>query len=182
MPGATTSATAWTRFIGLLKLASAAVLGSTGVALVRLVRGHDSVLAALLHTAARLHLDPENRLIHAALVELAGMSHTRLELLAAGAFVYAFLHTVEGVGLALGYRWAEYVTVIVTGSLLPLEVFEIARRPDFLRLGIFAANLAILIYLVRQVRKGPEEESDHSAPLIPPPPIPAPDPPAPPTG
>ena len=135
----------------LLPLASAAVLASAGVGLVRITHGHNGLVAELLRTAARLHLDPDNRLVHAALVDLAGLGRTRLELLAAGAFVYAVLHVVEGTGLLLGRRWAEWFTVLMTSSLLPLELFEIARGPDLLRLGIFAANLAILLYLLRQL-------------------------------
>jgi uncharacterized membrane protein (DUF2068 family) len=165
------AATAWTRLIGVLKLASAAFLGSVGLALVSVVRDHEGVAASLLHTAARIHLDPDNRLVHAGLVQLAGMTRTRLELLAAGAFFYALLHLVEGTGLVLGRRWAEYFTVIVTGSLLPLEVYEIARHPDVLRVGVFAANLAILVYLVRQVRGrlAVEPARASSPPLIAPP-------------
>jgi uncharacterized membrane protein (DUF2068 family) len=59
----------------------------------------------------------------------------------------------EGVGLALRKRWAEYLTIVSTASLLPLEVYEIAKRPDAARIVVLLANIAIVAYLVIEVRR-----------------------------
>jgi uncharacterized membrane protein (DUF2068 family) len=74
-----------------------------------------------------------------------------LEAVSAGTAVYAALLLIEGVGLWLRQRWAEYFTVIVTASLIPLELFEIIRRPTVTNLVLLAINIVIVVYLVASV-------------------------------
>ncbi len=57
----------------------------------------------------------------------------------------------EGVGLMLLKHWAEWMTVLTTAGLIPIEVFEIYRRFTSIRLTIFAINVAIAVYLVRNL-------------------------------
>jgi uncharacterized membrane protein (DUF2068 family) len=102
----------------------------------------------------RLHLDPENRLVHAAAEKVAGIDQARLRALGAGSFFYALLESVEGVGLIRRRHWAEYLTVIATGSLLPLEVIELSHKISVIRVGVFLANIAILVYLLVMLRRG----------------------------
>lgn len=49
--------------------------------------------------------------------------------------------------------WAEWFTTIITGSLLPLEVFEIHRHPTIVKVIVFLLNTAIVVYLVFKIRK-----------------------------
>jgi uncharacterized membrane protein (DUF2068 family) len=69
-----------------------------------------------------------------------------------GSFAYAGVFLVEGVGLLLRRRWAEYLTVIATASLLPLELYELVERVRATRALIVAANLAIVLYLIARLR------------------------------
>ena len=69
-------------------------------------------------------------------------------MLGVGTFFYAGLEGLEGIGLLLRRRWAEYLTVVATGLLLPLEFYEIARKPTGLRVAVLLANLAVLAYLI----------------------------------
>jgi uncharacterized membrane protein (DUF2068 family) len=132
--------------IGAMKLVSALLLGVAGFGIFRLL---DRDLGeALEHFASRLHLDPENRLVHEVVYRAAGIDRTHLKALGAGTFFYAALEGLEGVGLVLRRRWAEYLTVIATGLLLPLELYEIARKPTALRVAVLLANLVILAYLI----------------------------------
>lgn len=87
-----------------------------------------------------------------ALLDLAGP--TRLHQLALGAFLYAALFLVEGVGLARQRRWAEYLTVVVTTSFLPLEIVALYRRWTLPRAGTLILNVAVVAYLVWQLREG----------------------------
>ncbi len=65
---------------------------------------------------------------------------------------YAVLEGVEGVGLWMGKRWAEYVTFISTALLLPLEIYEIVNRGTALKVIGFIINLAVVIYLLFRKR------------------------------
>jgi uncharacterized membrane protein (DUF2068 family) len=75
----------------------------------------------------------------------------RLVVAALGSFLYAAIFIVEGVGLWRCKRWAEYLTVIVTASLLPLELVAVIRHATPLRLGAVISNVAVVIYLVWQL-------------------------------
>ena len=139
------------RLIGALKLATAALLAAAGFGIFRLL---NKDLGGVLEQAAlRLHLDPENRLVQEAVSRVSGIDRAHLKAIGAGTFFYAVLHTVEGVGLLLRRHWAEYLTIVATGLLLPVEVYEIARKTSALRVTVLLGNLAILVYLVVKVRQ-----------------------------
>jgi uncharacterized membrane protein (DUF2068 family) len=48
---------------------------------------------------------------------------------------------------------AEWFTSIITASLVPLEIFEIYRRPTIAKLIVLLLNLAIVVYLVVRIHK-----------------------------
>ena len=91
---------------------------------------------------------------------LTGLSRAKIGALGLGALFYAALFTTEGIGLWRERRWAEYLTVIATGSLIPFELWEIAHRPTLLRFATFVINVAVVIYLVVRLRR-PREDSAH---------------------
>jgi uncharacterized membrane protein (DUF2068 family) len=64
------------------------------------------------------------------------------------AVAYALLEGVEAWGLWHERRWAEYLTVIATAGLLPLEVHELTVRVTVLRVLALLVNLAVLVWLV----------------------------------
>jgi len=43
----------------------------------------------------------------------------------------------EGVGLALRKRWAEYLTIIATSSLIPLEVYELIQHFSVMKILVY---------------------------------------------
>lgn len=86
--------------------------------------------------------------------QLLGLSPQRFEIIGIGACIYATLFAVEGWGLWRGKRWAEYLTVFATASLIPFEVWELARHVTPLKIAAIAVNVAIVVYLWRVVRRG----------------------------
>ncbi len=66
------------------------------------------------------------------------------------------LFGVEGTGLLLRKRWAEWMVVIVTGSLLPLECYELFHKPNAVKAVLAAVNLLILAYLIAVIRRKQE--------------------------
>ena len=82
------------------------------------------------------------------LTHLFAISTRNLELTGVVLVAYAVLEGVEAVGLWRGRRWAEYLTFLATSLLLPLEVYEIVRKPTALKGVTFAINLAIAVYLI----------------------------------
>jgi uncharacterized membrane protein (DUF2068 family) len=75
-------------------------------------------------------------------------SSSHLHLLGAVLLAYAAVEGIEAVGLWYQQRWAEYLTFLVTASLLPLEVYEIANHPTPFKILAFIVNVAVVVYLL----------------------------------
>ena len=75
-------------------------------------------------------------------------SSAHLHELGGALLVYAAVEGIEAVGLWYQRRWAEYLTFLVTSSLLPLEVYEIVTRTTVLKVVAFVINVAVVIYLL----------------------------------
>ena len=77
---------------------------------------------------------------------------THITALAIGAIAYAILEGTEGVGLAMRRRWAEYLTVIATGILIPYEAYEVIHRATLFKVGALLLNIAVVGYLAYRKR------------------------------
>ena len=138
------------RLIALFKLLKALLLIGVGFGALRLI--HADVSALATSWADRLNIDPQNRYLGAILSRLVAADPRTFAAIAAGSFVYAAVFITEGVGLWFRRRWAEYFTIIVTSSLIPLELYEVWKRFEVSRVAIIVVNVAIVAYLVRQLR------------------------------
>src|SRR5467141_3327182 len=137
--------------IAAFKLVKGLGLLVLGIGALKLL--HKDVAAEVAKWIDILRVDPNNHYIQEALARLGMVDDRKLKALSIGTFFYSALFLTEGVGLALRKTWAEYLTIISTGSLLPLEVYEIAKRPDAARIVVLLANIAIVVYLVIEVRR-----------------------------
>ena len=140
------------RLIAILKLAKGLLLLTVGVGALHLM--HKDIADALGAWADQLHLDPDGRLVRGALLRAADLNPRRLVAIGMGMFFYAALLLTEGAGLLLRKRWAEYLTVIVTTSFVPLELYEIIRHLTLIRIAVLAVNIAIVWYLIVRLRHG----------------------------
>jgi len=75
-------------------------------------------------------------------------SSSNLHLLGIVLLVYAAVEGVEMVGLWQQRRWAEYLTFLVTTSLLPLEIYEIVEGATPFKVFAFLVNVAVVAYLL----------------------------------
>jgi uncharacterized membrane protein (DUF2068 family) len=79
-------------------------------------------------------------------------SFNHITILAVSAVGYAALEATEGVGLAMRRRWAEYLTVIATGILIPYEAYEVINHVTLFKVGALLLNLAVVGYLAYRKR------------------------------
>ena len=98
--------------------------------------------------AHALRFDPESRVVALLLDKVDLIDASRLRQIGFATFAYSAIALTEGVGLLLEKPWAEYLTLGLTISFLPWELFELVRRPDWLHLTLLLLNLAVLWYLV----------------------------------
>jgi uncharacterized membrane protein (DUF2068 family) len=61
---------------------------------------------------------------------------------------YGVVFVVEGIGLVMRKRWAEWLTVVVTTSFIPIEIYELIKHPGVGKVGALVINIAIVVYLV----------------------------------
>jgi len=142
--------------IAAFKLLKGLALLAVGIGAHTLI---DKDLVAILeHWVNVFRVDPNNHYLHALLERLTDLGPQRLRELSFGTFFYAALLLTEGVGLALGKRWAEYFTVIATSSFIPLEVYEIFRHANVTKVVVLLINVAVVWYLVLELRRHKEPE------------------------
>lgn len=79
---------------------------------------------------------------------LLGLDAHQFLLLGMVATAYALLYLVQGVGLWRGRRWAEYLVVVETGLLLPVEIWELLQRFTAFKFCILLVNLVVVAYLI----------------------------------
>ena len=139
------------RTIALYKLVKVLLL--LGVAYGELRLRDASLAAKLLSWAQTRPYGLEHRIVAQLLEWFSGLSVSRIYALRMVTLAYAAVFAIEGVGLWMEKRWAEWLTTIITASLIPLEAWEIFYRPTIGKILILLANVAVVGYLVWHVRK-----------------------------
>ena len=139
------------RTIALYKIVKVVLLLAIAYGEVRL--SDASLAARLLGWASARPNGLEHDVVTYLLQWFSGLSTSRIHALRIVTLVYAAVFAVEGIGLWLEKRWAEWLTTIITASLIPLEAWEIVLRPTIGKILILLANMAVVAYLVWHVRK-----------------------------
>ena len=132
--------------IGLLKLVEAVFAILVGVGAIHFL--HHDLADAAQRLAVRLRFDLDGRIVTYVMDHLDTITALRLKQIGAATLCYAVLRVTEGVGLVMEKIWAEYLTVGVTVSFLPWEMYEIVKRADWFRVSVLVGNLLVLAYLV----------------------------------
>jgi uncharacterized membrane protein (DUF2068 family) len=139
------------RLIAIFKFLKAALLIALGVGLFKLI--HKDIGDVLEHWCEAMRLDPGSHFVNLALERAGHVSPDQIKKLGLGSFIYAGLFLAEGTGLWLRKRWGEWLTVIITSSLVPVEIYEIYRHFSIVKVAVLVLNVAIVIYLVWHMRR-----------------------------
>ena len=150
MDGVKSSHSRWLRLIALFKLLKAALLIAVGIGALKLL--HKDVAGAVEHWVESLRLDPNNHYIDIALERASNLKPDEIKQLGLGSMLYAGLFLTEGIGLWLEKRWAEWLTLIITSSLIPFEIYEIYRHTTAIKIAVLLINVAIVAYLFYRIR------------------------------
>jgi uncharacterized membrane protein (DUF2068 family) len=126
-------------FMGFLELAVA-------ISFFSFLDGKDTG-ASFTSLAISFNLDPDNAIIKTA-IEKAGMlgSGTMLGITAV-VFAIGVINCIEAVGLHYRQRWAEWLTVVATGVLIPFELYEVLESISALKVAILVLNTVVVYYL-----------------------------------
>ncbi|WP_437620631.1 DUF2127 domain-containing protein [Sorangium sp. So ce1151] len=142
------------RVIIVYKLAKSALQLVTAIALFRLA---SSGLAARAHAFAVTLGKESASAWSAALMDALSTATTPhgARVVSAALAADALLSFIEGWSLHRGYRWAPWLVVGATASLVPFEIMAIVRhgwRPT--RVVILVINIVMAVYLSRRARRG----------------------------
>ena len=139
----------WLMLIAAFKLAQALLFVAAGVSVLRLM--HHDLPDLVLSWARHMHFSPESHFVDFILDRVQIVDDRLLRRFGVGLFAYATLGTVEGIGLYLEKAWAEYMTLGITASFLPWEIFEVFRRITSVRLVLLVVNVLVFLYLLKVV-------------------------------
>jgi len=132
--------------IGVFKLIKATLLIALGIA--GLVSAPSELAHHVRHALAWMGLSPGHHTLSHLLGKLGSFDDGVAREFAVASLCYAAVFLVEGIGLLKKRRWAEWLTVGVTASFIPIEIYEAVRRFGAGKIAALILNLAILIYLV----------------------------------
>ena len=124
-----------------------------GLALGALTFLHKNVAAHVQHWLDQLRIDPDNQFIGTLLSKLRLVHTKELKELSALGAGYAALFLTEGTGLLFRQRWAEWLTIGATSSLMPIEMYELIKQFTAVRLVALLVNAAVVVYLIYLVRQ-----------------------------
>jgi uncharacterized membrane protein (DUF2068 family) len=144
---------AFIKVIIVERVVKAIVLIALAIGLI--VAGEKGLLTTWAQYAQdQLNLDADDGVIVQLLLRLLLLigSFSHVNVVAIAAIAYALLEGTEGVGLAMRRRWAEYLTVIATGILIPYEGYEVVHHVTLFKVGALALNLAVVGYLAYRKR------------------------------
>jgi uncharacterized membrane protein (DUF2068 family) len=139
------------RLIALFKLVKAITLVAVGVGALKLL--HRDMASTLDHWIAASGLDPGNRWVEKGIEKFSNLTPAKVKGLGIVSFIYAGLFLTEGIGLWLMKRWAEWFTIIITSSLVPVEVYELVRHPTAIKILVLIINIVVVIYLLYRIRR-----------------------------
>lgn len=95
-----------------------------------------------------LHINVEHKLGHALVDAASKMTDARLWAISAGAAAYSAVRFVEAWGLWNRRVWAEWFALLSGALYLPLEIYKLAEKTNWIHFSVFAVNVVILLYML----------------------------------
>jgi uncharacterized membrane protein (DUF2068 family) len=135
--------------IAVYKFFHALVFIAVGIGAHRLL--HKDIADQIELLSRHLRFNPESRLVNFILEKASLVNDPVLRRIGFVAFCYAAVTMAEGIGLYLEKAWGEFLTLAITASFLPWEIYEIVRRLTWVRVGLLTINILVFIYLVKLV-------------------------------
>jgi uncharacterized membrane protein (DUF2068 family) len=136
----------WLVIIGGFKILEGLLFVLLGFGVIRLL--HRDIADILLRAAMAIRLDPESRFVNFVLERVQLLTPHKMRLISFGIFIKAGIDFAEGIGLVMEKAWAEWLTIGLTASFLPWEIFEIIRHSTWIKVGVCIINVLVLVYLV----------------------------------
>ena len=144
------------RFIAIVKLLKAVGMLIIGFGLLRMFHsGEDLETQVSYFLRFHMHIGPEQPLVVWMLEQFPNVPNGKIIYFSYSSFIAALLFVIEGIGLYKEKRWAEWMTVILTSTFIPVEIYRLIvnafTRPT--PALVLALNLSIVAYLIWVIRQ-----------------------------
>ena len=106
------------------------------------------------------HLNPASRYPRIFIDAASRVTDARLWLFAGAAALYSLIRGVEAYGLWKERRWAEWFALISGGLYLPVEIYEVYHHVTWIKLAVFASNVAIVAYMAYALLHSAEQDRE----------------------
>lgn len=140
----------WLRLIALGKIAKAVGFLILALAAAKIANfGAEDTVAQWL---TWVHLDPQHGHTAAILEKLSLMQSETLRHVGLGFFIYSGVLLIEALGLWFDRAWAEWLVIVVASTLIPFELYELAKHLTAARVSALTVNLVIVAALAWRLR------------------------------
>jgi uncharacterized membrane protein (DUF2068 family) len=137
------------RIIAVLKFIEAIAVAAAGLATLKLL--NPATLDLIAGWVQAVPGAAAQQFLQGALDHLSGISHRQVRALGAGAFIFAAIFLVEGIGLWMEKRWAEWLAIVATALFIPLEILELIRHVTAPKAVALIVNVLVVAYLVARI-------------------------------
>ena len=138
--------------VALMEAVKGFIVLGAGFGLLTLLNRDVAHIALALVT--RLHIDPEQHYAGIFLEAAEHVTNRSLWIGAGFALAYSAIRLAEGYGLWYEHRWGAWLGAFSGALYVPIEIYELWHRPSWIKAGTLTLNVAVVIYLVRSLRKG----------------------------
>ena len=93
------------------------------------------------------HLDPEKAFFTELAGKISQITPANVVWIARGTVLYSLFSLIEGTGLLFRVSWAGWLAIGESAFFIPIEIYELMRRPSTSLIVILGLNILIVWYL-----------------------------------
>ncbi len=134
-------------FLVALEKGISALAAAGGAALALLLHVHRTSDPLTLLFPGEMSETPRDITVRWLSAHLPHPSPALTLLIGLGLILWALLLAAESIGVWFDLGWGEFLIVMETASFLPIEIWDLVRRPQATGAVTFTINLLILLYV-----------------------------------
>jgi uncharacterized membrane protein (DUF2068 family) len=131
--------------IVIYKCFTVGLLLMVGIGLFAIAKNDDALFAF----AEEYMMTGKREMIKSGLMKVVSIPPKSMQFGGIVASIYAVVNAIEAVGLWQQRAWATIMVVGIVGLTIPIEIYEIFHKVSFVKIAVFAVNIAMFVYLLR---------------------------------
>jgi uncharacterized membrane protein (DUF2068 family) len=135
------------RTVAILEAAKGVLVMLVAFGFAEIIHLHIDLEDTAQNLLAFLQIDPDRRISHALMHAAGRMMDANLLTVLSIALMYSSLRFIESYGLWRQRVWAEWLAIVSGAIYLPLEIYNLVRRPNGVHWVILLINVAIVVYI-----------------------------------